>query len=192
MVGSFSSRVVRSSVVRSSDVRARFLSPALALLLLASVGSPGVAQDPAQPQDLGFPDLVAGLRAVEGNLGVETARTQTGKNVIFAWFEDKAAVLRWYHSEIHRDVQNRFFPDRPPHTPLAHVPDDVGPVLAVAAITFADRPRFEGTPLPISQISIELYAPLPGGLALGGTFAPAGLKVPHMMRYDEGVAAEER
>jgi hypothetical protein len=31
--------------------------------------------------------------------------------------------------------------------------------------------------LPVSQIAIELYAPLPGGLAAGGRFAPSSVKV---------------
>jgi hypothetical protein len=35
--------------------------------------------------------------------------------------------------------------------------------------------------LPVSQIAIELYAPLPGGLAAGGRFAQAGVKVPGLI-----------
>jgi hypothetical protein len=31
--------------------------------------------------------------------------------------------------------------------------------------------------LPVSQIAIELYAPLPAGLAAGGRFAPSTVKV---------------
>jgi hypothetical protein len=130
-------------------------------------------------------DLVAGLRAIEGNIGVETAQTSGGKQVIFAWFEDKAAVLRWYHSDVHQGVQDRFFPDRPQHEPLAHIPDDVGPILAIASITPADSAQVASVGIPVSQISIELYAPLPGGLSLGGTFAPEGLVVPHMMTLGE-------
>ncbi len=49
--------------------------------------------------------------------------------------------------------------------------------MAVAAITFSDKPQLEQTSLPISQISIELYKPMTGGLSLGGRFAPATLKV---------------
>ena len=43
----------------------------------------------------GLPDLVGALKGTKGCLGVETAKTSSGKNVIFAWFEDKQAVLRW-------------------------------------------------------------------------------------------------
>ena len=33
----------------------------------------------------------------------------------------------------------------------------------------------------VTQIAIELYAPLPGGLAVGGRFAPSTVSVPGMM-----------
>ena len=39
--------------------------------------------------------LVEGLKSVEGCLGVETARTQGGKNLIVAWFRDAAAARAW-------------------------------------------------------------------------------------------------
>ena len=44
-----------------------------------------------------FPDLVGALKATDGCLGIELARTQSGKNVIFAWFQDKKAMLTWYY-----------------------------------------------------------------------------------------------
>src|SRR5262245_28351929 len=53
----------------------------------------------------GFPDLVAALKATPGCLGVETARTSSGKQVIFAWFENKKAVLAWYYSDTHQAVK---------------------------------------------------------------------------------------
>jgi hypothetical protein len=65
--------------------------------------------------------------------------------------------------------------------PLADVPDNSGPILAVASITYADAPKIEGVKLPVSQIAIELYTPLPGGLAAGGRFAPSTVKVPGLL-----------
>ena len=135
---------------------------------------------PAGAQELGFGDLVGALEAIEGVVGVETAQTSSGKQVIFAWFEDKAAAVRWYYSAMHRGVQDAFFPDRPPHVPLEHVPDDVGPIMAIASVTMADSAHFAETSLPISQIAIELYTPLPGGLFLGSRFTPDGVKVKGM------------
>jgi hypothetical protein len=144
--------------------------------------TPTAGDPPAgkQEQSKGFPDLVASLKASPGCLGVETAKTGSGKQVIFAWFEDKKAVLKWYHSDTHRQVMKQFFPGREYSKPLKEVPDNSGPILAIASITFTDKPRFKETPLPISQISIELYQPVTGGIFLGSRFAPEGLKVPKM------------
>jgi len=149
----------------------------IAGLLLASI-SP-TAQQPRSPADLGFPDLVSGLKATPGCLGVETARTGGGKNVIFAWFENKDAVLKWYHSDMHQGVMKKFFPNRQQHPPLEGIEGD-GPIMAIASITVADQAQLEATKLPISQIAIELYRPASGGIFLGGRFAPDALKVPGM------------
>ena len=55
--------------------------------------------------------------------------------------------------------------------------------MVVASITMSDEPHFEATNLPISQIAVELYKPVPGGLYLGGRFAPDTLKVENMSDY---------
>jgi hypothetical protein len=136
-----------------------------------------------QDQTKGFLNIVTDLKSIPGCLGVETATTRNGKQVIFAWFEDKKAVLKWYHSDTHRQLMKKFFPNQEYHQPLKGVPDNSGPIMAVASITFAAKPQFKETPLPISQIAIELYQPLAGGVFLGGRFAPDGLKVPQMRDY---------
>ena len=129
-------------------------------------------------KDLGFPDLVAALKATPGCLGVETAKTDSGKQVIFAWFEDKKAALKWYYSDTHKAVIKQFFPNRKlSDNPLAGVPDDGGPVMAVASVTVNEE-RTKENPRPFKQIAIELYKPLRGGLSLGGRFAPDKMKVP--------------
>ena len=128
-------------------------------------------------QDQGFPDLVAALKATPGCLGVETARTGSGKNVIFAWFEDKKSALGWYYSETHQSVMKRFLPGtKRPGKPLADVSDDSGPIMVVASITMNEKPAQEH-PQPFKQIAIEIYQPLGGGLAIGGRFAPETMKV---------------
>lgn len=162
-------------------------SGALAALALASVAgarlldgdtpapSPGAAK-PAPSASFDGDALIQGLRSTPGCLGVDAGKMGSGKNVIFAWFENKAAALAWYRSDVHRQAMTDFFPDTPRVKPMDGVPDNV-PILAIASITFADKPAFDETPLPISQIAIELYTPIKGGIHLGGTFAPAGLKV---------------
>ncbi len=139
--------------------------------------SPGQTDGPA-----GFPDLAGALRATPGCLGVETAKTDSGKDAIFAWFEDKEAVLRWYWSEEHQSAMRAVFPASPDgssgHEPLSEVPDEIGPILAIASITFSEGEGVIPAPFPISQISIELYTPITGGISFGGRFAPSTLVVP--------------
>jgi len=162
----------------------RLLREAGAVLVLAAlVFSPALPAGQARPPQPppGFPDLVGALKSTPGCVGVEVARTGSGKQVIFAWFEDKKAALNWYYSDTHQAAMKQFFPQSqqaPKRTPMKDVPDDGGPVLAIASLTLADRAPGDVTTLPISQIAIELYRPLPGGIALGGRFAPDAIKVP--------------
>jgi hypothetical protein len=144
------------------------------------------AQAPAQTSGQnGMPDLVGALKATPGVLGVELARTVTGKNVIFAWFENKQAVLEWYYSDAHQAMLRQFTDGRRrPAGPLADVPDDGRPILAVASVTLpTGAPPTSTADLrsTVAQIAIELYAPLPGGLAAGGRFSPSAMKVPGML-----------
>ncbi len=165
----------------SRSSRAGWLAVAVAAavsafaVLKAEAGTSGPSVV-SQAGDL--PDLVGPLRATEGCIGVETAQTPDGKNVIFAWFEDKAAAKRWYYSDAHQSAMHFFFPDEAEeehHEPMASVPEDVGPILAIASITMAADPHGDQ---PFSQIAIELYTPITGGISIGGRFAPQGLVVP--------------
>jgi len=150
---------------------------ALALVVF-SPGLVVLAQGPPQGPPPGLPDLVSMLKNTPGCLGVEAARTASGKQVLFAWFEDKKAVLNWYYSEGHQQLVRSFASGgNPGRKPLADIPDDSGPILAIASLTMSDKPQVAGIQIPVSQIAIELYAPLPGGLAAGGRFAPSTVKV---------------
>ncbi len=159
--------------------------------LSASLVSTVIADQPAQADSptrtnggaQGFPDLVAGLKAIDGVLGVEAAQTSSGKNVIFAWFENKAAAKRWYYSDMHRGVMENFAGMAPEAmTPMEGIADDI-PILCIASVTPAtkDNPGPDGA--PFAQIAIELYTTLPGGISLGGSFSPDSLKVKGMERF---------
>jgi hypothetical protein len=153
------------------------------LVLAAVMFAPAVlaAQAPAAPG--GLPDLVGALKATPGVLGVDAAQTMSGKQVIFAWFENKQAVLNWYNSDVHRRLMNGFSSgDRRPEGPLAGIKDDSGPILTIASLTI-DRAKMQSGDFKgaTTQIAIELYAPLPGGLAVGGRFAPSTVKVPGLL-----------
>jgi hypothetical protein len=162
----------------------------LALLLGSLLMTPPLLAQQSQRPAPGGPDLVAALKAVPGCLGVETARTATGKQVIFAWFENKKALLDWYYSPMHQQLMAQFFPGATPRAPMPDVVDNGQPILAIASVTMADKPVSGVTSLPISQIAIELYQPLPGGIALGGRFSPTALKVPGLTDIPLPVSAK--
>jgi quinol monooxygenase YgiN len=136
------------------------------------------APKPGAAKQERFPGLIDALKASPGCLGVEVARTDSGKQVIFAWFEDKKAVLKWYYSDTHQEMMKQFFPESDgSHKPLAHVPDGTGPIMLIASVTFNAKPGKDDAS-PFKQIAIEMYQPLKGGLAIGGSFAPKAMKVP--------------
>ena len=141
---------------------------------------------PDAPGRGGQPDLgqqlIEGLKATPGCLGVDAAQMMSGKNSIFAWFKNKEAVEEWYYSRVHREIMKTLVDDdaRADDEPLSFIEDEEIPILVIASITFTDKPSFESIKLPISQISIEMFAPLPGGAYLGGRLAPKEFKVPHM------------
>src|SRR6185369_4551293 len=166
----------------------REVAAAAGLSLLIAL--PSIVTLRAQAVQKGAPDLVAGLKATPGVLGVELAQTVSGKNVIFAWFENKQAVLKWYYSDTHQALMAQFGSRRRPQGPMADVPDDGRPILAVASVTLNGAPPTNADDLKsVPQIAIELYAPLPGGLAVGGRFAPSTVKVPGMVEVPARPAA---
>lgn len=140
----------------------------------------------AQGQQTGMPNLIELLKEAPGCLGVDAAQTMSGKRVIFSWFETKQDVVNWYYSEPHQKVMDQFFTEHPvDFKPLDGVPDDAGPLLVIASLTMSDGSKHEETSLPVSQIAIELYQPVNGGLYLGGRFAPDTVKVKDMHDYSE-------
>jgi len=176
-----------SPAVRRQFVRELTFAAALAAticfpLALRALAQTAASAPPAQAAAQQMPDLIAALKSTPGVLGVDAARTMSGKQAIFAWFENKQAVLNWYYSPTHQGVM-RMFTDGSSRarTPLAGIPDGSGPILTIASLTMADAAKVDGVKLPVSQIAIELYAPLPGGLAAGGRFAPDTMKVPGMI-----------
>jgi hypothetical protein len=145
----------------------------VALALVCAWSSPALAQS----HPTGFPDVVGALKATPGCLGVETARTPGGKRIIFAWFASKKALVDWYHGDVHQKAMKSVFPhltfDRQPLSDLA---DDSGPILTIVSVTLAEASA-QGATSPIASIGIELYGPLPGGVAVGGRLAPRALEV---------------
>jgi heme-degrading monooxygenase HmoA len=122
--------------------------------------------------------LVEGLKSVDGCLGVDLARTQSGKSMIFAWFKDAESARAWYNHPTHGRMLEMAGSDPAQGKPLEHVKDGT-PVMVIASMTPAPAPQIEGLPIPISQISIELFTPLPGGASINGRLSPEGFPVEH-------------
>lgn len=170
-------------------VRGTVMLGALALVIFSPGALVLLAQGPPQQgPPAGFPDLIGMLKATPGVLGVDAADTMSGKQVIFAWFENKKAALNWYYSEGHQNLVKTLASggSQGRRPPMADVADDGSPILAVASITLSKQGQVSGVKLPVSQIAIELYTPLPGGLAAGGRFAPSTVKVKGLMEVPIG------
>ena len=81
----------------------------VAALMLVSFGGwngTGLAADPplkGERKGEGTAESGRGTPASPGCLGVEVAKTASGKSVIFAWFEDKKAALAWYKNDVHQE-----------------------------------------------------------------------------------------
>ena len=161
------------------------IAASVALALVCSWITPALAR--AQPGH--FAGVVSAARAWPGCLGVETGQTSSGKQVIFAWFESKKALVGWYHSEVHQKAVKTAFPNQTfDREPLPDTPEDSGPILAIVSVKLLDTPRPDATSLPIATIGIELYTPLPGGVAVGGRFAPEAVKVRGLREIELGSA----
>jgi len=149
-------------------------------------GRPAPGQ--ADPSAMGG-RLIEALRRTPGCLGVDAAEMMSGRMSILAWFENKAAAVRWYESPVHQGMMQTFFPGYDPSrsTPLEHVTDEQMPILVIATMTPNRTPKPGGGPSSaFAQISIELYAPLPGGAHMGGRLAPETFPVPHMKSAPTG------
>ena len=163
------------------------LSSLLTALILVSTAT---AQRTAAPESTARqrPDmgqlLMKGLKEVDGCLAVKSCDWNDGKSSIVAWFENKAAAVDWYYSDVHQGmIGNKTDGSRQDDEPMKYIVDEDQPIMVIATITPSDEPRLSGIDIPISQISIELFAPLPGGAHVGGRVSPASLEVPHMRDY---------
>lgn len=123
--------------------------------------------------------LINSLKSVEGCLGVDAGQMSSGKNVIIGWFEDAEAARRWYRHPTHRAMVMMAGGAAGDEKPLAHVEEGV-PLMVIASITFSEKPEIPGIPMPISQISIEIYQGAPGGAYINGKLAPETFEVEHM------------
>ena len=154
------------------------------------------ANEAANPGDPGYGEqLVKAVLASPGVLGIELAQTTKGRRVIFAWFENKRALVDWYQSDFHERGVKWAFPNlKSVREPLPDLPEDSGQILALVTLKFADKATTGATVSgvasrpAIESIGIELYTPLPGGVAVGGRFAPKTVRVPGLREVEVSTA----
>lgn len=155
---------------------------------------PSSAQPGGQPEQRGGPDmgtaLAQGLNATDGCLKVAFAQMSDGTSTIMAWFEDKAAAKRWYYSETHTRFMKMTGQDPAENEPMVNVPDDV-PVFVMASIRMSkDGSSVIPGPMPVEQISIELYTPLDAGASVGGRLMPDEIELPGFEKLDAAAPGE--
>lgn len=152
-------------------------------------------QEPTKKQqgpDIGSM-LQEGLKKSDGCIGVDSGQMRSGKTPIFAWFKDVESVKTWYHSEVHRRVVRMAGADPDAHEPLAHVKEYKGPVMVIATITPTRKgTTIPGIPMPVTQISVELFRALPGGAHVNGRLSPKKFKVPHMKDLGAAYGQEKK
>lgn len=128
--------------------------------------------------------LMDGLRATEGCYGVEAAAmSESGMRSIIAWFENKEAVKRWYQSPTHHFFMRAAGADPTQTSPLEYITDPDMPIMVMASIKMGQPAP--GSRMPISEFSVALYTPLPGGAMIGGRLAPMEFPIPKMRGMPE-------
>lgn len=182
----FASTIALLLLAGSVPARAGAQTPAApAAKPATSSAAPAPQSPPASPLQAALSDILRGLKESPGCLGQQVAQTQDGKRVILAWFQNKKATVDWYYSQTHTRLMGGLAsPTRPP---LEMVKEENIPILVIASLTLTARPD-PGQKMPLAQIAIELYTPLPGGFAYGGRLAPETLKVPGLQSVPRRVA----
>src|SRR5258708_10321813 len=167
-----------------TKARAYVIAASIAAMACVALSMPSLAQGPQPGQPEFGKLLVEAAQASPGCLGVKLGRTGDGTNVIFAWFENKQALVAWYKSDFHQWAMKTSFPNQNfDREPLPDVAENSGQILALVTLKLADKAA-PGSPVPIDTIGIELYTPLPDGVAVGGRVAHPPVKVPGLIQFD--------
>lgn len=158
------------------------------LTTLSLVATNGIAQSSSN-QQASQPEqdqIASDIAKTPGCQGVRNLETTDGMKIYFVWFENKKSALAWYESGFHQSalaLVKESFPGQAIHKPLRHVKQKDGPILVVAALTHKDRAKAKPGEFPFTQLSMEMYKPLPGGMSFGGRFAPADVSIPKITEY---------
>lgn len=125
------------------------------VIVSASVTLPGSIANPGEMHPR-MKEFLEGLSHQPGLIAVHrlTSLDHPGMLVILTWWENKAAVNRWYYSDTHQSMIQWAYGER-----------------AKPAAANADATSHRMT--QARQIAMELFTTLPGGIQYGGGIGPA-------------------
>lgn len=125
--------------------------------------------------------IVDAIHEVDGSMGVHTARTHDGVELILAWFENRDAVLGWFEHPYHRKLLREAGRDED-GIAAQHFSDDSGPILVIASVAYEGSPgSLDGSMFDDpdgrrpTRFSVEYYTPLSGGAYMVQPLAPASV-----------------
>jgi hypothetical protein len=114
--------------MKVSKHSAKMLTAALTALMLCALSESASSQQQPLPGQPGFGELlIKAAKASPGCLGIETGRTTNGALVVFAWFENKKALVDWYKFDFHQQAMKGVFPIQTfNREPLPDLPENSG------------------------------------------------------------------
>lgn len=171
--------------MRLSRFRPLLLLQSLSAFALTACVSVEARQTPAPDTEgrierahIASAKLVSAIESVEGNLGVHTARTHDGVELIMSWFENRDAVLRWFHHPYHRQLL-REAGRTEDNIAAEYFGNHFGPILVIASVAYNDASgSLEGSMFEDpdgrrpTRFSVEYYTPVDGGAFFVTPFAP--------------------
>lgn len=123
-----------------------------------------------------LPQLTKGLTMKkDGYLGRRNATSEDGRQrMVFVWFKDNTSMLKWYETQVEKQLLRPFFPELSGKKPKFYenlLPNR--PVMVIATLT----PNFKNQDDPrasaIGQASFEVFSAAAPALKKGFAFAPA-------------------
>ena len=163
--------------------------PAITLAIAAALSGWGPLPARGQGTQPGFAALLEAAKAYPGCLGVDTGRTAERQAGDLRLVRGQGRAGLVVPVEPHQKAMKMAFPNIAfNREPLPDTPDNSGQILAIVSLKLAETPPTDGASMAIGTIGIELYTPLPGGVAVGNRFAPKSVRVPGLREIDLGTA----
>lgn len=130
------------------------------------------ATPPCPPHFVAVHQIFDALRSIPGCLGWSWPIANPGTIRSSLGSRTKDALVRWYYSSFHKNLQSTYFPEETPGEPLAHVFYPGGPIVAIASFTLTHEMEPASPMLSLEEITVELFSPLSADTLLGTALDP--------------------